>query len=205
MVTVDIHSISKKFGDKWIFHNFSYQFLSNHRYGIAGLNGSGKSTLLKTIAGYITPSQGRIDYTIDQKSIAVDAISSHISFIAPYIDIPTSYTLDELLKFHFSFRKKSDSINQKEFFDTFHLPHHKPIHQFSSGMLQRVKLALAFLTDSDIILLDEPTETLDQRGFELYCHLLDTYSDNRLILIASNKEKDFYHTEGILSIENYKK
>lgn len=205
MATIDIHSISKKFGDKWIFHNFSYQFFSNHRYGISGLNGSGKSTLLKTIAGYITPSQGQIAYTIDQKSIAVDAISLHISFIAPYIDIPTNYTLDELLKFHFNFRKRLDSINQREFLDTFQLPHHKPIHQFSSGMLQRVKLALAFLTDSKMILLDEPTETLDQRGFELYTHLLDNYGQDRLILIASNKEKDFYNTQDIISIENYKK
>jgi ABC-type multidrug transport system ATPase subunit len=70
-------------------------------------------------------------------------------------------------------------------------------------MLQRVKLALAFFTASEIILLDEPTETLDEQGFQLYSHLIETYSRQRTSIIASNKEEDFIDCVSILNVNRY--
>lgn len=201
---IEVNSLSKSFGDKLIFKNFSYSFLSNHSYGISGLNGSGKSTLLKLLSGFSTPDEGSVRYLNHGSIIPRDKIFEHISFIAPYIDIPLSYTFSELLTYHFSFRKPWKSISQKEIEEMFDFPKKQLIQNFSSGMQQRVKLALAFFTDSTILLLDEPTETLDENGYKLYSELLDKYTSDRLVIISSNKDRDFYNVQEVLSIENFK-
>jgi ABC-type multidrug transport system ATPase subunit len=100
-------------------------------------------------------------------------------------------------------KRRKDSITNDGIRSIFELPLHLPIRQFSSGMLQRVKLALAFFTDSALLLLDEPTETLDENGFELYELLLEKYSHGRTIIIASNKERDFINCESILRMTDY--
>ena len=201
---IEAKDLSKHFGDKLIFKNFSYTFLSGNSYGISGLNGSGKSTLLKVIAGYSTPTSGAIIYSKDGMSIERSRIFEHLSFIGPYIDIPMSYTFKELLDYHFSFRNSLKNTTKLEIEKIFNFPKDKLIQNFSSGMLQRVKLALAFFTDSAIVFLDEPTETLDEAGYMLYKTLLDEYSENRLILISSNKERDFHKTKEVISIEKFK-
>lgn len=201
---IEVNRLSKSYSDKLIFKNFSYSFYSNNSYGVSGLNGSGKSTLLKILSGYSTPNEGSIVYSFHGEVIARDKIFQQVSFIAPYIDIPLHYTFSELLKYHFSFRKSWRNITSNEIEDMFRFPKEQLIQNFSSGMLQRVKLALAFFTDSRILLLDEPTETLDEAGFKLYVSLLDKFTEDRLVIISSNKERDFYKVQEILSIEDFK-
>jgi ABC-type multidrug transport system ATPase subunit len=142
-------------------------------------------------------------YTIADKSIPVESVYKHISFVAPYIDLPTDLSFYELLDFHFSMKERQGNANNNQINEYFHLPTELPIRQFSSGMLQRVKLALAFFTESDLVLLDEPTETLDEKGFELYTTLLENLSPNKTVIIASNKDKDFIQCRSILRINDY--
>ncbi|MBL7790272.1 MAG: ATP-binding cassette domain-containing protein [Chitinophagales bacterium] len=201
---IRLKAIQKTYQNKVIFQNLSTEFESGKRYGIAGHNGSGKSTLLKIIAGFTTPNAGQVHYLSDGKIIAVDSVYQHINFIAPYIDLPSDLSFYELLNFHFSMKKRNFDVSNDEINSYFHLPINLPIRQFSSGMLQRVKLALAFFTHGDVILLDEPTETLDMKGFELYASLLEKLSNNRTILIASNKEQDFIDCQSIIRIDKSK-
>ena len=200
---IRLEAIQKSYQKKLIFQNLSAEFESGKRYGIAGHNGSGKSTLLKIIAGFITPNSGNILYSIQGKNIPVESIYHHINFTAPYLDLPIDLSFYELLDFHFSFKARLDMLSNDDINEYFQLPQNLAIRQFSSGMLQRVKLALAFFTEGDLILLDEPTETLDDKGFELYVSLLENQSQNRTIIIASNKEKDFIGCESILRVNDY--
>jgi ABC-type multidrug transport system ATPase subunit len=200
---IRLEAIQKSYQKKLIFKNLSAEFESGKRYGLAGYNGSGKSTLLKILAGFITPNAGSVWYTIADKSIPVESVYKHISFVAPYIDLPTDLNFYELLDFHFSMKNRQGNVNNNQINEYFHLPTELPIRQFSSGMLQRVKLALAFFTESDLVLLDEPTETLDEKGFELYTTLLENLSTNKTVIIASNKDKDFIQCTSILRINDY--
>jgi ABC-type multidrug transport system ATPase subunit len=200
---IRLEAIQKSYQKKQIFKNLSAEFESGKRYGVAGYNGSGKSTLLKILAGFITPNAGSVWYTIADKSIPVESVYKHISFVAPYIDLPTDLSFYELLDFHFSMKKRQGNANNDQINEYFQLPTELPICQFSSGMLQRVKLALAFFTESDLVLLDEPTETLDEKGFELYASLLENLSTNKTVIIASNKDKDFIQCTSILRINDY--
>lgn len=198
-----LSQITKSYHHKLIFNNISYHFQSGKRYGIAGHNGSGKSTLLKMIAGYISPTSGTIVYSRDRQSIPVENIYKEISFAAPYLDIPLDMNLNELFDFHFSIKKRVEGLTNLQINQYFKLPIELPIYQFSSGMIQRVKLALAFFTECSILILDEPTETLDEKGFHLYSDLLSQYSTNKTVLIASNKTKDFIDCVDSLDITHY--
>jgi len=62
----------------------------------------------------------------------------------------------------------------------------KPIRLFSSGMKQRVKLILAFLSDTPVLLLDEPTTNLDQAGIDWFLNLINEFSKKRTLIICSN-------------------
>lgn len=200
---IRLEVIQKFYQQKLIFQNLSAEFESGKRYGIAGHNGSGKSTLLKIIAGFITPNSGNVVYSIQGKNIPVESIYQHINFTAPYLDLPTDLSFYELLDFHFSLKPRLNMLSNDNINEYFQLPQNLPIRQFSSGMLQRVKLALVFFTKGDLILLDEPTETLDEKGFELYASLLENLSQNRTTIIASNKEKDFISCESVLRVNDY--
>jgi ABC-type multidrug transport system ATPase subunit len=202
-MNIELNLLEKSYQKKIIFRNLSANFESGKRYGISGHNGSGKSTLLKIIAGFITPNSGTINYTISENIIRVESIFKHINFTAPYLDLPTDLSFYELMDFHFSMKERLGGLSNEQINENFQLPTALPIRQFSSGMLQRVKLALAFFTTSDLVLLDEPTETLDEKGFELYAKLLETHCQNRTTIIASNKEKDFIACESILKVNDY--
>jgi ABC-type multidrug transport system ATPase subunit len=202
-MNIELNLLEKSYQKKSIFQNLSAKFESGKRYGLAGHNGSGKSTLLKILAGFITPNSGTISYSIEGNTIPVESIYKHITYAAPYLDLPVDLSFYELLNFHFSIKKRYQSLSNEAINKSLQLPTDIPIRQFSSGMLQRVKLALAFFTESDIILLDEPTETLDEQGFLLYRHLLETYSSQRTTIIASNKEKDFIDCQSILKVSDY--
>ena len=202
-MNIELNLLEKSYNNKIIFGNLSAKFESGGRYGIAGQNGSGKSTLLKILAGFITPNSGSISYSTAENSIPVESIFEHITYAAPYLDLPVDLSFYELLNFHFSLKQRYKSISNEAINESLQLPSDMPIRQFSSGMLQRVKLALAFFTASEIILLDEPTETLDEQGFQLYSHLLETYSRQRTSIIASNKEEDFIDCVSILNVNRY--
>jgi len=202
-MNIELNLLEKSYNNKIIFGNLSAKFESGGRYGIAGQNGSGKSTLLKILAGFITPNSGSISYSTAENSIPVESVFEHITYAAPYLDLPVDLSFYELLNFHFSIKKRYESISNEAINESLQLPSDMPIRQFSSGMLQRVKLALAFFTASDIILLDEPTETLDEQGFQLYRRLLETYSRQRTTIIASNKEEDFIDCISILKVNHY--
>lgn len=195
-----LENIGKSYHKKQIFQAIHCQFESPNRYGISGHNGSGKSTFLKVIAGFTTPNLGSISYELNSQSVAVESIFNHISFAAPYIDIPQDLSFFELLNFHFSIKKRAFYTTNEELNAHFNLPTSIPIIQFSSGMIQRVKLALAFFTKSEILILDEPTETLDEQGFQLYADLLSKFTENRITIIASNKNRDFIDCKQVMSM-----
>lgn len=81
---------------------------------------------------------------------------------------------------------------------------HKQIRFFSSGMKQRIKLAQAFFSETEILLLDEPCSNLDETGIQLYLQLLETYTQNRITIICSNDKTEYQTCRQILSMESYK-
>ena len=110
-----------------------------------------------------------------------------------------------MYQFHASFKKmKTTSVN--DFFEISQLGMHKNkyIKNFSSGMKQRLKLSLAFMTDSSVLLLDEPTSNFDKKAIDWYLQLIEKYTQNRTLIIGSNQTYEYDFCQESINILNYK-
>jgi len=193
---IELTDVSKKFGKNWIFKNVTAEFEVGKKYAITGPNGSGKSTLLKILAGIITPNSGTIKFEFDEPY-------QHISFAAPYMDLPEELSFNELFRFHEDIR--GFSISRKDFIDKLQLEGDKEIRNYSSGMKQRLKLALAFYTESEILLLDEPSATLDEHWNEWYLKTVQRIAKDRLVIISSNVPAEYAFCDSVIDIGSFKK
>ena len=173
--------IGKKYNKRWIFRHLELDIHKGSRTAIAGSNGSGKSTLLQILAGYLSPSEGKIEY--DNQS---DALPSTV-FLGPYTEIIEEYTLREFLHFYGAF--KEPRIPLEEMAKNAALPLDESIADFSTGMKQRVKLITAFYYACDLICMDEPTANLDQDGFAWWASELEKLKHSTVI-IASNQKNE---------------
>lgn len=200
-LSIELKGVSKKFGSNWIFRNINARFEAGNKYAITGPNGSGKSTLLKIVAGMVTPNAGGVSLVNGGQAIATEDWYPLISFCAPFMELPDELTLVELLDFHESQRKML--IGRAQLMQEVQLDAGKEIRNYSSGMKQRLKLALAFYTDSPIVLLDEPTNTLDAHWTDWYFKLAGQLSAGRLVIISSNIPTEFSFCNSVLDIEPY--
>lgn len=177
-------------------------FESNSITGVNGINGSGKSTLIKLLSGYLSPSEGAISYNLDGKKIERSDLYHHLSLAAPYTDLIQEYDAEEMFLFHTKFKKLRESIDVGEFLEKVNLKGNKgkQIQYYSSGMKQRLQLAIALFTDSKLLLLDEPTSYLDNTNKEWFYDLLKEGLKDRTVIIASNDEDDFRYCTDVISL-----
>ncbi len=189
---IQLHDIGKKYNKTWVFRRLNFQFDPPKNIAITGPNGSGKSTLLKIIAGKINPSEGRISHTIKGNQTDPDKVYQHISFAAPYLELIEEFTLEELIAFHTNFKSFIHGIKNNDAIELSGLKKasNKRIRHYSSGMKQRVKLLLAILSETPVILLDEPASNLDANGIEWFHSLINDYTNSRLLIVCSNMQKD---------------
>lgn len=201
---IRLSNISKRYGYQTIIKKINLDIHSGSRIGITGRNGSGKSTLLKTISSYLSPSTGKMEYLSAGKSIKPKAASNQISFCAPYIKVTQEMSLRELFEFQSVFKPLKNKISYKDFLDIIELsdPKSKEIRFFSSGMQQKVGLGLGILSESKVLLLDEPTSYLDEHAKSWFTNLLGSSIDGRTLVIASNDAYDFELVDLKYKIEN---
>ena len=81
---------------------------------------------------------------------------------------------------------------------------HKQIRYYSSGMKQRLKLALAIFSDCPILLLDEPCSNLDKEGYGLYDTLIKEYAMHKLIIVGSNDPAEYHFCKAQVNLMDYK-
>lgn len=207
MLKISLENIGKKFKNEWIFRNLSFEFYKNEPIAIIGPNGSGKSTLIQALAGAIPVNEGKVTYNGNSQVIPEDKWHELLSFSAPYLELIEEFTLAESVNFHIKFKPFQDHINTSEFLQILELEKHKdkPIKNFSSGMRQKLKLGLTFYSQNDIILLDEPTSNLDQKGFEWYLSNVENSLKDKIVIVSSNEPKEYIFCKNHLNILNFKK
>ena len=132
--------------------------------------------------------QGKIEFSLNEKEISSESAYNYLSIAAPYTDVAEQLTLGEFLNFHLNFSPLKNGLSKSEFLQTIYLEDsiNKQISFFSSGMKQRLKLGLALLSQKPLVILDEPSSNLDEKGIELYQQMLKENSRERIILIGSN-------------------
>jgi ABC-type multidrug transport system ATPase subunit len=201
---ITLQNTGKRFNREWIFRHCSYQFSVSKKYAITGSNGSGKSTLLQVIAGALMFNEGTITVQDKQATVSNEVFFKNISIAAPYLELIEEMTAKEFLQFHHSF--KPMTVTHEEALQIVQLEKatNKQIRYFSSGMKQRLKLAQAFLSNTPVLLLDEPTTNLDADGTALYHSLIANYTDQRLVIISSNDRQEYSFCDEVIAIGDYK-
>ena len=199
---------SKRFNKEWIFSNLDFSFVTGQHYALIGNNGSGKSTLLQIIAGYIGLTKGTIPWTnTSGEDIDSSNIFQYISIAAPYLELVEEFTALEQIAFHQQFKPIQSNLNPMDLLDKIGLSKaaDKQIRNFSSGMKQRLKLALAIFDQAPILLLDEPCSNLDQEGIQTYHQLMNAYAMHKLIIVASNDPQEYQFCGQQVSLSDFKK
>lgn len=205
---IEVENISKSFLHHIIFRGVTLQIPQGSKWGLLGGNGSGKSTLLKVLASSLTPSSGSVSYAIDGQKIPSNEVAKHISFSGPYLDVIDQFTFPELIAFHQKFKPFEDGLSPEEVLDISQLApvRKKKIADYSSGMKQRVKLSLAILSKTPVLLLDEPHTNLDAKSILWYRNTMEKYSENKTVIIASNRiEEEYFMAQNTLEVSDFKK
>jgi len=206
-VDILLEKAGKKFYREWIFRNLDFTVSAGESLAVLGPNGSGKSTLLKVIAGSMMPSEGQITYSSDGVITDPADIFKDVSISAPYLELPEEFTLEEIVRFHFRFKRPVNSLTTAEIISITGLGHaaQKVFRYFSSGMKQRVKNALAILSDTKLLLLDEPCSNLDEDAINWYKELVLKYAAGRVVVVCSNnQESEVEHCLRRINMADYK-
>jgi ABC-type multidrug transport system ATPase subunit len=190
---IKVQQLSKRYNRDWIFKDFNFHFTKGNTYAITGPNGSGKSTLLQVLWGQIPSTKGTIVYTSEFGNIDLNTLHQHVAIATPYMDLPEALTLEEAVKFHYSFKQIRSNYSIGDLLEVMQLSHAKGkfIHQFSSGMKQRLKLGLCILSQADFVFLDEPGTNLDNSALKWFHNLLIEIQNEAVFIIASNLSSDF--------------
>lgn len=191
-ITIQLFEISKKYYTHVLYKNLNLTISPNDRVVITGNNGSGKSTLLKIIIGLVSPTHGKVTYSIHHNLIDKNKWHNYLSVAAPYMGLIEEFSVNELLEHLFIFRHYQ--AEKKQLIELLELPKyiHQPIKYFSSGMKQKLRLLLAITDDAPIVLLDEPISNLDATNTRWYSRMIEQFAMHKTILVFSNFQQDEY-------------
>lgn len=188
MALLEIKNLSVYYNNYLALNDINLEINKNDYIGIIGPNGSGKTTLLKSIIGDITPDKGEI---IIAPNVIIGYVPQFSTFNRDFpitvFDVILSGTLPSNYKlFH---RYKQNDRNKVTFaIDKLKINYlaNKQINQLSGGQLQKVLLARALVTNPDILLLDEPTASLDTDAKEEIYNILTTLNKEMTIIMVSH-------------------
>ena len=184
-------NLSKTYDNKTVVSNVSINLPYGGIFGVLGKNGAGKTTFLAMLMGLITPTEGEI--FIFDKSLKFHKyeILKNINFQSPYVDLPKKITVMQNLIFYarlydvIDIKKKILKLSE-DLFITDLL--HNIYGTLSSGQKTRVNLCKALLNDPKLLLLDEPTASLDVSTSEFIRKYIKRFQrkNNSTILITSH-------------------
>ena len=188
---IEINNLSKKFNNIVAVKNINFKINKGKIIGLLGPNGCGKSTTIGMMLGLIKPSSGTV--IINGQNIENNRtnILEKMNFISPYIELPKKLTVEENLKVYGrlygikNLKNKVFDLMEKLNLTEFRT---RKTGELSSGQKNRVSLAKALINNPEILLLDEPTASLDPDVGDYIRSFIEDYASNNgaTILLASH-------------------
>lgn len=189
-----LKNIGKKYLQEWVFRKVNLELRAGDSLAILGKNGSGKTTLLKLISGAVLPSEGELEFSHQQRAISPEKLYRSLAFAAPYHEMIEELTVSEMVAFYMRFKTLKDGSTPQSLLSSASLVSaaDKKIKACSSGMKQRLKLALALFSDCPLLLLDEPLTNLDSEGIAWFQTEIARRSGEQIVVVCSNHIKEEY-------------
>ena len=188
---VEVKNLRKNYGEKEAVKSISFKINENEILGLLGPNGSGKTTTIGMMLGLLKPTSG--DILIDGKKIEENRIEilKKINFISPYIELPKKLTVKQNL-IVFGKLYKINKLDERIDYLTSKLRLEDILNritgELSSGQKNRASLAKSLINDPKVLLLDEPTASLDPEIGDFIRSFLEKYKKEKKIsiLLASH-------------------
>lgn len=189
--SIEVINLSKKYKSKNAVSNINFKIGENEIVGLLGPNGCGKTTTIGMILGLLKPTNGQV--LINGKSIETNKISllHKMNFISPYIELPKKLTVKQNL-IVFGKLYKIKNLNDRIDYLTSKLRLSDILNritgELSSGQKNRASLAKSLINDPKVLLLDEPTASLDPEIGDFIRSFLEDYKKEKKIsiLLASH-------------------
>ena len=192
-MTIEINNLNKNYNNILAVKDLNFKINKGSIVGLLGPNGCGKTTTIGMMLGLIKPSSGSV--IINGKNIENEnnrtKILEKVNFISPYVELPKKLTVEENLKVYGKMYgvnnlkdKISDLMKQLNLLEF----RKRKTGELSSGQKNRVSLAKALINDPEILLLDEPTASLDPDVGDYIRTYLENFASKRgtTILLASH-------------------
>ena len=186
---VEIKNYCKSIKSRPILNNVSYNFEYGKIYGIYGHNGSGKTMLLRAIAGLLVPDSGSV--VIDGKVLHKDmSFPPSIGIVIENMNLLPQYNAFDNLTILGKIKKTATDEDIKTALERVGLKSDLKVKKFSLGMKQRLNIAQAVFEKQKIILLDEPTNALDNDGVQLIYKLLKEEKERGALVVITTHHKE---------------
>ncbi len=179
---VELHQVSKGFGDRILIKDFSYNFNPEDRVGIIGENGTGKSTLLNLITGRLEPDSGTIEAGSTIHFGYFDQHSEDLQVNENQRVIEYLKDVAELVK-----TSEGEVITASQMLERFLFPpdqQYAPIHKLSGGERRRLFLLRVLMSAPNVLILDEPTNDLDVQTLAVLEEYLEDF--NGCVIVVSH-------------------
>lgn len=187
---IDAENVAKGFGDRHLFADFSIRIERGERIALVGPNGVGKTTLLKVLTGDITPDEGKIWFghnieraEFDQNRSALDPSQSLWDSLTEDKDLGISGKNDQIMV-------RGSPRHVVGYLKDFLFSENQargPVSVLSGGEKARLLLARIMARDSNLLILDEPTNDLDVETLDLLQEVLDDY-DGTVLLVSHDRD-----------------
>jgi len=190
-IPLEVIELSKLYKKKEAVKNISFKINKNEIIGILGPNGCGKTTTIGMILGLLKPSKGKVlIHGFEIESKRVDLLNN-LNFISPYIELPKKLTVKQNLEVYGRLYDVKNLSSKIEYLsDKLRLNDiiYKITGELSSGQKNRVSLAKSIINDPTVLLLDEPTASLDPETGDFVRSFLENYQKEKKasILLASH-------------------
>ena len=188
---LEVIELTKDYEGKIAVRDVSFKLNQNKIIGILGPNGCGKTTTIGMILGLLKPSKGKVFINgIEIEKQRVNVLNN-LNFISPYIELPKKLTVKQNLEIYGrlydvkNLKSKIEYISEKLRLNEII---YKITGELSSGQKNRVSLAKSIINDPTVLLLDEPTASLDPETGDFVRSFLENYQKERRasILLASH-------------------
>ena len=191
MPTLELDRLAMSYGRRALFHGLCATVIGGETLVVTGSNGAGKSTLLKIIAGLARPEEGRVHFG-DGASAPIADRRRHLGYAAPDTQLYAELTGDETLDFFRRLRglPPASSMDLLARVGLSPARGRDPVGEYSSGMRQRLKLAVSLLGDPPLLVWDEPTATLDARGAGLVDEIVDAQRRRGGVTVLATNDAD---------------
>lgn len=186
---VEVREVTKRYGFITAVNAVSFEIKAGQAVALLGSNGAGKTTTISMLLGLLLPSAGTIRVLGEDIVRHRHRVLARMNFSSPYVDLPHRLTVRENLTVYahlYGVPKMQSRIDELAESLAIEALLNRPCGRLSAGQKTRVALAKALLNQPELLLLDEPTASLDPDTGDWIRGYLKSYSRNATLLLASH-------------------